>query len=100
MAFEENLDVFFDTAEFAVEAIATTRLGESMPIKVIFDAPHVEPLGVGVLEASQPAVLAPSPLAQQLSHGDVLTIEQADFRVVGIQPDGTGVTRLVLERCP
>lgn len=97
MAFEEDFALFFDDAEFAVEAIATTRLGESLQVKAIFDAPHVDALGVGGMETSQPAVLAPTQLVQGLAHGDILTINQQDFRIVGTQPDGTGVTRFMLE---
>jgi hypothetical protein len=98
MAFEEDLALFFDTAEFAVEALATTRLGESVQLKVIFDAPHVDALGIGGMEASQPAVMAATHLVRDLAHGDILTVDQEDFRIVGAQPDGTGVTRFLLER--
>lgn len=98
MAFEEDFTLFFDDTEFAVAATATTRLGAALQLKVIFDAPHVDGLDGARLETCQPEALAPSNSVQGLTHGDPITINGKAYVIVGVKPDGTGVTRLILER--
>ena len=98
MAFAEDLSLFFDTDEFAVEATATTRAGATLQLKVIFDAPPADAFGAGGMEASQPAVLVATSAVEALRQGDLFVVGARSYRVENTQPDGTGVTRLLLER--
>lgn len=112
MAFAEDLDLFFDTDEFAVSAVVVAT-EESFP--VIFDRAHIEGLGAGGnIDATTPIMLArESDVAGfQVLPGVQLRVPGAltegrwgsqqawgggPFTVRGIQPDGTGLTLLVLE---
>ena len=73
-------------------------------VLVMFDNEYQAGLG-STFEASQPTVLGASADLQGLEHGSLLTLPRADalmgvdtWAVVGVQPDGTGLTRLMLER--
>lgn len=92
MAFEEDFSLFLDTADFAVDAQVTTTLGEILAAKVLFDQPHAD--GLGVMESIDPSALGRT---VDLEHATHLLIGDATWLVVGRQPDGTGMTRLLLE---
>ena len=64
---------------------------------VMFDNDYQAGLG-STFEASQPTALGASADLQGLGHGSLLTIGADTWAVVGVQPDGTGLTRLMLER--
>jgi hypothetical protein len=99
MAFVEDTTAFFDVAlGFAVQATVTTRHGEVVSFAVIFDNGYSAQLGAGLMEASQPQAVARSVDVVDLAHRCAITIAGADYRVVEIQPDGTGMTTLLLER--
>lgn len=110
MAMIEDLDVFFDTDEFAVTAIFDD--GETMP--VIFDRAHIEAMGgAGGIDGTQPIALARSyeVAAHHVAAGTHIRIPQSGqaawgsqewfggtrFTVRSLEPDGTGLTVLVLE---
>lgn len=112
MALVEDLDVFFSVDEFAVTA--TLDDGQTMP--VIFDRAHIEAItgGAGV-DGTQPIALARQAdvIDRNLNIEDGLLIPQvgdvsasnaarsgdARFILRGLQPDGTGLTVLILEAC-
>lgn len=110
MAFIEDLDVFFDTDEFAVTAFFED--GAEMP--VIFDRAHIEGLGFGQgIDATQPVVVARSVdiAVNQVQEGTVFRVPSfsqagwhsqqlwggGPFTVRRLVPDGTGLTVLELE---
>lgn len=93
--FAEDLSPFLNVAEFSVPA--TLPGGQVVP--VIFENPHGDGLA-GFMESSQPTALGASAQLASLDHGSVVSIGGASWAVVGVQPDGTGMTRLVLERTP
>lgn len=98
MAFAEDLSLFFDaTNGFAVDVSATTRLGAAVQFKAIFDAPHVDVLGTGLMESSGPVLIAVTADVQDLAHRDRLTVNAKVYAIESIQPDGTGVTLFKLE---
>jgi hypothetical protein len=98
MAFAEDLSVFTDTSVFGVPAQAVTRHSEVVTLQVIFDNGYSAQLGAGLMEASQPQAVARSLDVVDLAHGCAFSVGGADYRVVEIQPDGTGMTTLLLER--
>lgn len=78
--------------------------GDEVP--VVFDNDSQSGLG-GAFETSQPSALGTTAALQCLAHGSRLMLPKAPglpgydtWAVVGIQPDGTGMTRLLLERAP
>jgi hypothetical protein len=91
MFYETDLAAFF--TDFGEAAI----LQDGTEITVIFDAAFsmASPMGVDV-ESSKPMVTAKSEDVESLSHGSTITIRDTLYMIVGIQPDGTGITNLFL----
>jgi hypothetical protein len=87
--FTENLAPFFDTAGFA-DAVTYNGLG----IKGIFDNGYFEGLDVQSVKPTFTCVAADASGVQ----GSTLIRNGVTYKVVGNEPDGTGVTRLILER--
>lgn len=94
MPFVEDIDAFFDVDEFAS---AATWGGSAVPVPVIFDRDYAEPFA-GLAEDAQPSALAPAARMPGVKHGDTLVVDGITYRVRGVEPDGTGVVRLRLEK--
>jgi hypothetical protein len=92
--FAEDLTAFLSDAEFSVPC----TLPSGAVVQVIFDQPNSE--GFGLMEASNPSALGRSEDLAAVGHGSEVSAEGVAWRVVGVQPDGTGMTRLILERAP
>ena len=92
--FAEDLAAFFSEAEFSVPC----TLPGGAVVQVLFDQPHAD--AQGFMEASNPSALGRTDELAALSHGASVSIAAQAWRVVGFQPDGTGLTRLILERAP
>lgn len=104
MAFVEDLTPFLDLDGFAVQAQATTRFGEVVSFLVIFDAAYTGAAG-NIFEASRPQCIAQSAHVQDLLQGSHIDIPETVpgagatcWQAVEIQPDGTGITLIILER--
>jgi hypothetical protein len=95
-----DVDAFFDTDAFARPAVYT-RLGYvGAQISVIFDSEHSVAEGIG-----EPGIGVPSPQAlcktadvANAFRGDTLLVGGTTYYVQEIQPDGTGITTLILSR--
>ena len=79
---------FFSLSDFAI--LATVR---GRQINVIFDQQYVDTLGV---ETSQPAATCASSDVADVEQDDSITVDGREYRIIGVQPDGTGVTVLRL----
>ncbi len=93
MAFAENLAPFFSVSDFAVEATwngATSVIG-------ILDLAYLEPLGNSV-EGSAPIFTCALASLPTVKHGDTLVVAGVTYKVRGVEPDGTGVVVLRLEK--
>lgn len=93
MPFTEDLTPFFETADFATAALyngATTVNG-------IFDNDYAEPLDNAV-EGRAPVFLCAHADLPSVDHEDTLVINSATYKVRGVEPDGTGVVLLRLEK--
>ena len=88
----ENLDTFLDLDHFAV----TATLNE-VAVKVIFDDTFAAfELGA---EGRSITALGKSSDLINAAHGDEISINQVDYSVVGVQPQGDGAfTLLILKR--
>ena len=82
--FAENLDVFF--ADFGTPA---TLQGSSTPINVIFDAAHLEALGVST---TNPVAEAKASDVAQGDIGKTLTINSVVYTIRDRQPKDDGAT--------
>lgn len=89
--FAEDLTAFLSADAFSVPC--TLPLGDV--VQVIFDQPHAD--AFGVMESTNPSALGRSADLDTVSHGSEVLINDAAWLVVGLQPDGTGLTRLLLE---
>lgn len=94
--FEDDLTCFFDKTEFATTA--TTLNGIS--IAGIFNSPYAKrELGPAVINSQHYELLCTSrelcPSHIQVS--TCLQIDGAHYTVIRLEPDGTGVTTLILE---
>lgn len=99
--FIDDLDIFF------ADSGATATIGTT-PISVLFDTPY---RGIGIesgeVESSSPAATAKSSDVATLgiAHGTEIGISgtpggeyDGDYTVIGMEPDGQGMTKLILER--
>lgn len=91
MAFAEDLDVFLDTDEFAVPAV----LPGAVTVNVIFDNQYASPFDIS---ASRPSCLGKSSDLDSLLFGAEIAVDGVDYVVRSVEPDGTGMTRLLLEK--
>lgn len=92
--FVEDIAAFLDTTT-GFATLATLSVGGSAA--VIFDNGYQDGLG-GLIESSGPRALGSSPDLVSVVQGSTVTINAVVYRVASIQPDGTGMTLLLLER--
>ncbi len=98
MPFAENIVDFFDDQDFAVVATYTPQVGVEKQILGIFDNEYLAVAG-GMVDVSGENARFTCAFADisDVKFGDSLSIDSIDYKIVGIEPDGTGVTTLVLE---
>lgn len=89
MPFAEDHSQFLDTDDFATSA---TYNGST--INGIFDDEYVE--GLDMVESTGPQFLVRSSDVAGIAHGAELVINSVTYTVVGVKPDGTGMTTLEL----
>lgn len=94
---EDDFATFFDTAAFARGATFLPSEGGTYAVAGIFTEAHA--LAVGV-SASAPVFTVAETVSPRLPRqGDGLTIDgKGDFTIADLQPDGSGLVRLILER--
>jgi len=100
--FDADLLAMFDLNDFAVTATYQVMVDgtpiSSAPISGIFDQDYFEVIDSNaVVESSQPAFTCRTSDVSSVSHGDILTINSIDYKIVGNKPDGTGMSVLPLE---
>jgi hypothetical protein len=99
MAFTEDFSVFFDDNGFGVDFAYTPKVGNAISATGIFDAAYFGAEGAEVtVTSSQPRIVYQTSLIPEPLYGDAITVNDEDYTIVGIQPDGTGITTLILEK--
>ncbi len=88
--FAEDLSAFFSNDEMADNA----TIGSNTVVG-IFENQFFEVHGI---EGLRPTFTCDESEVSSIDHGDALTIKSTSYEVVGIHPDGTGVTTLILEQ--
>ncbi len=87
-----DLDIFLNADEFAVDV---TYLAAT--IQGIFDAPFSSAVaGEMGIESSLPQVTVKTSDVASAVHGQTMTINSVVYQIIGIQPDGTGMTTILL----
>jgi hypothetical protein len=106
MAVETAADrlAFLNSDEFGVDASYTPLAGGGpTAIKAIFDA-AAQALEIGLevaIQSTAPQVwVRTSDLASGGRQGDTFVIDGTTYKAVDVQPDGTGMTRVMLEKQP
>ena len=95
MAFTEDFSIFLDTDVFGDTATigANTFVG-------ILDAAYAE-VETGRVSVDGSRLLftctSDDVATYSVAYGSTLTINSVSYKVVGVEPDGTGVTTLVLD---
>ena len=87
----ENLDDFIND-DFAINAVV---IDNQSIIQVIFDRPYSDDLDI---QGFSPSMTMKTQDANEfLQRGYRVEIEGAVFQVVLLEPDGTGITKVILE---
>lgn len=97
----DDLSILFDPADFGSPVTYRPAGGGVFEIVGIFTAAHTVAAGgdfPGVSTLSPVLTLSDSALPVGATQGDQLTVKGADYSVRDIQPDGTGLSRIVLEK--
>jgi hypothetical protein len=97
----EDWDVFFDPADFGSAATWDTQGGELVDLNGIFEEAREVALtgeAVGVSAVHSVLTVASVEVPASAAQGDDLEISAVNFLVVDLQPDGSGLTRVILER--
>jgi hypothetical protein len=93
----DAVDVFFDTDEFASSAVYVDTAGETHDITVIFNEPfHVQAVGGIEYQSKDPSVLCKSVDVIDADSSAEIIYKTVTYHVIEVQPDGTGITILIL----
>lgn len=100
MAFTEDLSLFYDTEGFAVEASFKHGSGSAVTIRGIFDNAYyaVDTQAEVDIACTQPRFQCATSSVASAAEGDKLTLDGVEYTIIDIQPDGTGVTMLILQK--
>ena len=95
---DPDIDAFFGMDVFGQMATYSRPGYPSVSIPVILDASgSVATLADGTeYETTAPKVLCRTEDVLNAAHGDTVTVDSKAYKVIGISPDGTGVTTLTL----
>lgn len=90
---QSDLDFFFAESEFAKKAVVA---GKEIP--VIFDRAFQESVqGDVVVMNREPTMHAKSSDLESVARGTVVQIDGNDYEVCQLEPDGTGITVVILK---
>jgi hypothetical protein len=100
MAIETDADLaeLFDTDFSATAGTFTPDGGSASTVNGIFGNVFFEiPAGETSIEGKQASFICKTSDVSSAAHGDTLVVSGTTYTVRGVQPDGTGVTTLILE---
>lgn len=94
----DDLSVFLNTDDFAVDVRITLHDGSQRDIKAIFDDPYLEAeLGEYRLDTSQPRLTCREQDVSDIKRGDRVEVGARTFDIMtGSQSDGTGMASIKL----
>ncbi len=87
-----DLDIFLNSAEFAVDITYNAAT-----IQGIFDAEFSSAVeGEMGIESTDTQAFVKTSDVSSATHGETMTINSIVYNIIGIQPDGTGMTLILL----
>ena len=94
MAFTETLSPFFDADDFAESVVI-----DGVSVSAIFDNAWAQ-AGIGVVGAAtaDPVLTLPDASVPLEPGGRPVVVRGVAYRIVRVEPDGTGVSTLFLQR--
>jgi|TARA_Y100000289_G_scaffold41463_1_gene41095 hypothetical protein len=93
----QDLENFFDTETHGSTATVTIN-GTGSSISVIINKEYFAIAGESVdVDGTQPVVTCRSSDVTGIDTDDTITIDSVTYNIVNIQPDGTGITVLILQ---
>ena len=99
MDFAADLDIFF--IDCGLDAVVDDGTPDGRPVRLIFDRPYARAPGFeGALESVAPQAVLTDAAAAGIAQNDRLTIAGADYYVLTREPDGAGLTVLILSTSP
>ena len=90
MAFAEDLDEFLSTDDFAI----TVTIGAAS-VAAIFDNEAADAL---MAAGTQPVLTVKSSDVSATARGTAVVVNGTNYTVAKIEPDGTGLSRVILEK--
>jgi hypothetical protein len=94
-----DLDSFINTDEFAKSVTYAPTIGTPKTVNVIFDNAFYEAHLLGApVDSMNPSCEGKESDFIGISGNDVITIEMVTYYVVGYEPDGTGIIKIVLSK--
>jgi hypothetical protein len=96
--FSENLNQFFETNDFAVDAVINYGSNQTRDLKVIFETPSqsVEIYDTSI-EADAPRLSCKTSDLNQVKQYDTVTLQNSTYKIERINHDGTGISFLYLK---
>jgi hypothetical protein len=95
--FTEDFDIYF--VDFGESATYTAGGGSSADITVIFDnQAFAINMASGEISDSRPRATCKTSDVSNAKNGDTITIRTVSYTVTDVNPDGTGITELVLRK--
>lgn len=93
-------NAFLSTDDFASSAYLTIVGGSAKKISVIFDSEYYQSQLVGEvgIANADPQVICKSSDLTGITQNAVIKIGAVTYYVTSVEPDGTGMTRLVLSK--
>jgi len=96
---DEDIDIFFATADFAKTATYSPAVGTAISIRLIFDAPFSLTSAQGIeYQSDKPVATCKTSDVPSAGEGDTLTIDGTVYKIAEVEPDGTGFTRIILSK--
>ena len=101
MVLESTADLagYFDTDAHGISAVITIG-GSSSTINVILNKEYfaIDP-GTGIdVEGTNPVCTGTSSDMSGVDNEDTIVIDSVTFNIISVEPDGVGITALVLEQ--
>ncbi len=95
--FAEDITAFFSQADFACVATIDDDF-DGIQVTGIFDAAYANAtVGPYGMASTQPVLTVPTGNLPEEYMGRICTINTVDYKIVAHEPDGTGISRLILE---
>lgn len=91
MAMTENLEVFFNTNEFAITAL----YNGATSVNVIYDHEYTEQFGAA---GTNPFITANAADFASAAKGQAIVLDSTSYTIKTIERDGTGLVRLELTK--